>query len=204
MLGYHFTSYKLSNGDPIPPIGKWLVYDGPIVPCESGLHASEHPYDALQYAPGKLLHRAELEGDLLAYGKPIDRLVGRRRKILATIDAESLLRKFACQCALDVTHLWTPPPPPVVTYYLASLIQSVRATVRAELEAYKAAAWSAAREANWDVGKGADWGVAGEAAEPDTPVARQARSMAGAAAYYAIDTAAAWEAAREANFLSAI
>ena len=118
MLAYHFTSATLRDGRPIPPIGEWLEHDGKIIPCERGLHASEHPFDALSFSPGNLLHRVELEGDLVPHGDPVDKHAGRRRKIIATIDAEPLLREFARWCAAQVLHLWAAPQ--VVKDYLAT------------------------------------------------------------------------------------
>ena len=140
MLAYHFTGDKLRNGDPIPPIGEWLEYAGEIVPCKSGMHASEHPFDALAYAPGNMLHRVELESELVSHGDPIDKWVGRRRRIIATINAESLLREFARWAANSVLHLWDAPP--VVREYLATGDESLR-------EAAGEAAWEAARVAAW-------------------------------------------------------
>ena len=146
MRAFHFTSKKLRNGDPIPPIGEWLEYTGKIVPCQSGLHASEHPLDALRYAPGNLLHAVELEGDLVSHGNPIDKWVGRRRKIIATINAESLLREFARWCASQVLHLWDAPQ--IVKEYLASGDESLRG-----------AAWGAAWGAARDAARDAAWGA---------------------------------------------
>jgi len=143
MTGYHFTGNTLRNGKPIPPTGEWLIHDGPIVPCRFGLHASEHPLDALAYAPGNLLHRVELEGDLQSHGEPIDKWVGRQRKIVATIDAEPLLGEFARWCALQVIHLWEASP--VVREYLETGNKSMRATAEA---AARAAAWDASRAAS--------------------------------------------------------
>ncbi len=42
-LGWHFlpADGKLANGDGRRPrVGRWLTYNGPIVPCRSGLHWS--------------------------------------------------------------------------------------------------------------------------------------------------------------------
>jgi hypothetical protein len=148
MLGWHFTSTTLRDGRPIPPIGEWLEHDGDVLPCESGLHASEHPFDALQYAPGNLLHRVELTGDLTPHGKPsVDKHAGRRRKILATIDAEPLLREFAQWCAPQVVH-----------HYLATGDDSLRDAAQAAAWAAAAAAWDAAAAA-WD----AAWAAARDA-----------------------------------------
>ena len=92
---YHFTGATLRNGAPIPPIGEWIEVSGEIVPCENGLHASKHPFDSLTYAPGHMLHRVELGGEIVEHGDPVDKVAARRRKIVATIDAEKLLRIFA-------------------------------------------------------------------------------------------------------------
>lgn len=119
LSGYHFTGDTLRDGSPIPPIGKWLVHKGEVVPCACGLHMSEHPFDALRYAPGKYLHKIELRGDLTSHaeGGKIDKWVGRERKIMATIDAEKLMRDFARWGALQVVYLW-PNAPKVVLDYL--------------------------------------------------------------------------------------
>ncbi len=105
-LYYHFTSNKLRDGRPIPPTNEWLVHEGKVIMCTSGLHASEQPYDALQYAPGHILHRVELDDVIDTQD---DKVVARRRKIVATIDAAELLHAFARKQALSVIHLWNCP-----------------------------------------------------------------------------------------------
>ena len=139
MLGWHFTSTALRDGTPLPAINEWHVYEGrSIVRCVYGLHASEHPFDALRYAPGNLLHRVELVDDLLPHGDPVDKYVGRRRRIIASIDAEQLLFAFARWCALQVVDNW--PAPQVVKDWLE--------TGDPELQsAAWSAAWSAAEMA---------------------------------------------------------
>jgi len=129
MLGYHFTKDTLRDGRPIPPVGEWLEYEGRIKPCSSGLHASEHPFDALMYAPGPKLHRVELDGNLQSHGDPVDKWVGRRRKILASIDATDMLCEFARWCALQVIDLWDAPY--VVRKYLATGDESLMLAARA-------------------------------------------------------------------------
>ena len=139
MTGYHFTTDQLRDGRPLPAIGEWLEHEGDIVPCISGLHASEHPFDALLFAPGPMLHCVELEGDLISHG---EKCGGRRRKILATVDATELLREFIRWCALQVIDLWDAPD--VVRRYLETGDESLR-------HAARDAAWAAwdAREASW-------------------------------------------------------
>jgi len=134
MIGYHFTTDRLRNGLPLPPVGTWLHYYGEVVPCERGLHASEHPFDAMTYAPGNTLHLVELTGDLTPHGNPTDKHAGRNRRILATVEAQPMLYEFARWCALQVIHLWDAPT--VAKEYLE--------TGREDLQE---AAWEAARAA---------------------------------------------------------
>jgi hypothetical protein len=139
MKAYHFTSDKLRDGRPIPPIGEWLEHEGDVVICETGLHASLHPMDALQYAPGNLLHLVECE-DIVTEDN--DKFVCRRRKILATIDVEKLLLDFARWTALQVIHLWDSPD--VVKQFLGTGEEMLRSAARS---AAWSAAWSAAESA---------------------------------------------------------
>jgi len=157
MLAYHFTRDKLRDGRPVPPVGEWLEHEGEIDPCVCGLHASEHPFDALRYSPGNMLHRVALEGDLQPHGDPPDKWAGRRRRILATIDAEPLLREFARWCAIQVIDLWAAPP--IVREYLETGDECRREAAREAAReagaageaawAAWAAAWAAAWEAAW-------------------------------------------------------
>ena len=176
MIGYHFVGEKLRNGEPIPVDGEWLEHDGPVKPCKSGLHASEHPFDALRYAPGNTLCQVELEGNLKPHGDPVDKWVGRRRKILKRIDAEHLLRRFAADQALSVAHLWDMPE--VVRDYLTTLDSLKRAASRE-------AAW----EASWD----AAWAASDAAREAARAAARDAAWVAAWDAAWDANWAAAWD-----------
>ena len=131
---YHFTSDKLRDGSPIPPVGEWLEHHGPVIPCRSGLHASAHPSDALKYAPGCLLHLVELGGEIIPHGS--DKVAASRRRIISTIDATDLLRGYARWCALQVVDLWDAPD--VVRKYLETGDDNLRSAAEAA-----AAAWSA-------------------------------------------------------------
>ena len=134
MKAYHFTGDTLRDGRPIPAIGEWLEHHGKLEMCKSGLHASPTPWDALQYAPGALLHLVELDGEIISEK---DKSVAMRRKIVATIDATDLLRKFTRTVALKVVHLWEAPQ--VVLDYLNTGDESLR-------DAAGDAAWDAARD----------------------------------------------------------
>ena len=108
-----------------------------------GLHASGHPFDALRYAPGSTLHLVHLDGELIAHGSPVDKIAARRRKIVATIEAEPLLREFTRKCALSVIHLWDAPE--VVKQYLTTGDESLRAAAG---DAERVAA-----EEQWQIGR---------------------------------------------------
>jgi hypothetical protein len=190
---YHFVTDTLRDGSPIPPDGEWLKHSGPCAMCESGLHASRHPFDALQYAPGNTLCLVEVR-DIVA--EQDDKLVCRERMIVKRIDATDLLRYFARQYALDVAHLWDMPA--VVRAYLEG-DDSLRAAAGAAAGAAWAAA-GAAGDAAWVAGDaaGAAWDAAGAAwaaawaAGDAAGAARAAAWAAGAAAWAA--GAAAWAA----------
>ena len=137
---YHFVGDNLRDGRPVPPDGEWLVHDGPMVMCKSGLHASRHPFDALTYAPGPILCLVDCDE---IDAEDVDKLVCRRRRIVARFDATTMLRAFARQCALDVIHLWDAPQ--VVRDYLTG-DDSLR-------DAARAAAWAAAGAAARDAAR---------------------------------------------------
>ena len=64
-IAWHFTGDKLRDGSPIPPIGHTLVHTGEIEMCVSGYHWSRTPFQALQYAPGPLLHKVRVGGKIV-------------------------------------------------------------------------------------------------------------------------------------------
>ena len=68
---------------------------------------------------------------------------------------EKEIRRFACQCALDVIHLWNAPP--IVKRYLKTGNEKLRA-------AAWAAAWDAAGDAAGAAAGAAAWAAAGDAA----------------------------------------
>ena len=199
---YHFTKETLRDGAPIPPVGEWLTYDGTIIMCESGLHASATPYDALQYAPGQLLHQVELDGIADTH---TDKVVARRRKIVATIDATTLLKAFARKQALSVIHLWDCPA--ITKQYLETGEESIRSAAgsaawSAAESVAESAAWSAAGSAAWSAAESAAGSAAGNAARSAAWSAAwsAAESVAESAAWSAAWSAArsaAWSAARE-------
>ena len=139
MKAWHFVGDTLRDGSSIPEDGKWLVYSGPLVLCESGLHASREPFDALQYAPGNTLCYVEIAGEMI---QQKDKIVCRKRKIIRRMNAEEMLRYFARMQALSCIHLWDAPD--MVLDYLMSGDESM-----------------------WDDAWAATWAVAGAAARKE-------------------------------------
>ena len=189
VMAWHFVADTLRDGQPVPTDGVWLESPGEIVICTSGLHASRDPFDALQYAPGEVLCRVEMDGDIV---EQPDKLVARRRRIIARADATDALRYFARLQALSVVHLWDAPD--MVLDYLMTGDEAIRDAAR---DAAWAAAWDAAWDAAWaaarDAARNAAWAAARAAARD------AARSAAWAAARNAARDAAwdaAWAAAR--------
>lgn len=169
---WHFCGLTLRDGSPRAKVGEWETYEGEVVMCQSGLHASARLIDALDYAPGPILRLVEVED---VVDRENDKLVCRRRKVLAEIDATEILREFARGCALQVSHLWDAPD--VVVEYLRTGDESLRA-----------AAWTAAGDAAWAAAR--------------TAVRAAAKAAAKAAVRDAV-WAAVWAAARTAAWTAA-
>lgn len=184
MLAWHFVGKALRNGDPIPPDGEDLVYNGEVRICRSGLHASENILDALKYAPGETLCRVDC---LQIVDKQSDKLVCRRRKILWRIDSTAALRAFSRHEALSVVHLWEASD--VVLDYLKRGNEKIRAAAQA---AVGDTAWNTARAAAC----AAAWAATQAAARYG---ALNAALNAARAAVWKADRAATWEADRYAR-----
>lgn len=76
--------------------GRTLHWDGEVLLCESGLHASVSALDALHYAPGCVVSRVEVWGNVV---RGPDKIAGSRRRALWVADASVPLRLFAADCA---------------------------------------------------------------------------------------------------------
>ena len=139
-LAWHFLSAdrRVAHLGTPAHVGLTLRHDWPLVLCSSGLHASVRALDALRYAPGPVACLVECGGETL-HGE--DKLVCRKRTIVAMRDATEVLRAFARECALDVIHLWNAPE--VVRQWLETGDERFR-------DAAWAAAWAVASAAAWD------------------------------------------------------
>ena len=158
-LGWHFLNGdKLRDGTIAPAHGEWLEFKAPLRICESGLHFSKTPFDALKYAPGNTLCLIEWGGEFL---HDTDKSVCSRRKIIVRMDAEEMLHYFARMQAVSVLHLWHTKPPEVVCDYLMMGDDNLRDAAR---DAAWDAAWDAARDAARDAAWDAAWDAARAAA----------------------------------------
>jgi hypothetical protein len=186
-IAYHFVGDKLRDGRPVPRDGVWLKHVGEVKICESGLHASRDPFDALTYAPGSILCKVHVRGIVSEDG---DKLVCRERKIIARFDATDLLRASARRSALDVVHLWRATQ--VVLEFLKTGNPKLRAAVwdaawgaawaaERAARAARAAVWAAADDA-WAAAWDAAWNAAWDAAWAAADDARAAADAAWAAA----------------------
>ena len=163
VLAWHFAGDKLRDGRPLPADGEWLEHDGPVVICESGLHASQRIIDALQYAPGATICRVRCQGDI---ARESDKIACRRRKIVWRIDGEELLRDFSRWAAWSVIDLWDAPQ--VVREYLATGNEDLRAAARAATDdvsgsATRAASWAALGAASGSTSRAASLAALGAA-----------------------------------------
>jgi hypothetical protein len=160
MKAWHFVADKLRDGRDVPPVGVKLVHSGELIMCEAGLHASLHPFDALQYAPGHNLCLVECGGIMLHQE---DKLVCTARTILQKQNVRELLYDFAC------TEAWAivkdkPNLPQVLRNYLLGTPGQRDRLREAARDAARDKAWSAARgvawDAAWDAARGAAWDAA--------------------------------------------
>lgn len=150
-LGWHFLPADgcMRYGDGRKVVARrWYRCEGAVVACENGMHHSERILDALRYAPGPVLCRTELRGELAPHGNPVDKLAGRERKVLWKLTAaqgEQLLRYCARKWALDVVHLWAATD--VVLEYLLTGRDDLRESAResaARESASVSAVWESA------------------------------------------------------------
>lgn len=108
-LGWHFARVDncLNYSDKRPIIiGKTHTIDTtkkPMELCKWGLHAASKIIDALRYAPGPMIYRVELSGEIITGD---DKMCATKRTYLWGYDATDILFAYARRCALDVIHLW--------------------------------------------------------------------------------------------------
>ena len=143
MLGWHFLrDDRKMQFEPfeLVEVGKIYSCEGELELCRNGLHASKRVLDALRYAPGSIVCRVELFGEIIY---DTDKAVARNRRVLWMVDATNVLHEFACRCAEDALALVENPDPRSVKAIRVKR-QWLRGEVTdAELKAAReAAAWA--------------------------------------------------------------
>ncbi len=146
-IGWHFLQEdrRLQFGKKTKVrVGQTLKHAGKVVLCSSGFHASKRAIDAIGYAPGPIVCRVVLAGEIV---EDTDKAVAAERTVLAMADATMALHEFSCWCAeralktakVEDVRCW-------------AAIETKRKWMRGEatdqeLAAARAAAWDAARDA---------------------------------------------------------
>ena len=98
VLGWHFLAEdrRLQFGTrEVVEAGKTYMAEGPLKMCQNGVHASRQAVDALQYAPGPVVCRVRLSGEIQ---HDTDKSVARHRTVLWIADATAILHEFALVC----------------------------------------------------------------------------------------------------------
>jgi len=163
-------------------------WDGPLAMCESGLHASVRALDALRYAPGPIVCRVRMWGEMI---KEADKICAREREVLWMADASRILHEFACDCAERALKLAG-----VTDERCWKAIEAKREWLRGEASDEElSVAWTAARQAAWEAVEAAAWTAARLAAETAAPEAAGAAEAAAGTAALEAAQAAAWTAA---------
>src|SRR5512140_3765532 len=205
ILAWHFlpADGRTANGEnKLVVAGQTLRVKAPVELCSHGYHASVNPLDALRYAPGTMIQRCILWGDV-EHGD--DKLVASNRTCLWVVDAHKTLVEFACWCAEqafdEVRKLGIEPDQrSIQAINVARLWIQDKATieeVRAAAYAAYAAAYAAA-DAAADAARAAARAAA-YAADAAADAARAAARAAAYAAAYAAAAAAAYAARQQAR-----
>jgi hypothetical protein len=111
ILAWHFCGKELTlgYGDNRPiVVGETISVDPPIELCKRGLHASPKILDALYYAPGTVICRVRLSGEVI---RGSDKIVATHRTVLWYQDIELALRVFAIDCREREMLYYTKTPP---------------------------------------------------------------------------------------------
>ncbi len=160
-------------------VGTTYRVKGPLVLCERGLHASVKPLDALGYAPGPIVCRVRLSGEIIT---DTDKAVATQRTVLAMGDATEALREF-------IRDTLSFRQPHIVTIFeTAGLPEHAQRIRKIKIATASFEDIKKVFDAAWDAARDAAWAAARDAA----------RAAAGAAAGDAA-RAAAWAAARDAQ-----
>lgn len=108
VLAWHFlcwdyqTAYGRRRKNPLKVGDVMRTRRTPIL-CEQGLHASRRMLDALHHAPGPILCRVKVGGEIV---EDHTKMAGQTRRILAMADVSQLLHEFACAVAEETLRAY--------------------------------------------------------------------------------------------------
>lgn len=195
-LGWHFLciSRKLKY-EPYTTVnpGDTLMMNPPIELCKRGFHASERAIDALMYAPGPIVCRVRLSGDL-RHGKY--KSVVTQRTVLWMFDATEILHELACRYAYDALIAERERGRKIDTRSWAG-IEAKRKWLKGEItDAELAAARDAAESAAWVAAEYAAWAAAESASEYAARDAAEYAAESAIRSAWAASEYAAWFAER--------
>jgi hypothetical protein len=164
VLGWHFLAEdrRLQFGSrEVVEAGKTYTAEGPLVMCRNGVHASRRAIDALQYAPGPVVCRVRLHGEIQ---HDTDKSVGRHRTVLWMADATAILHEFALMCCEDALGMMAAIGEEPDRRSWAALETKRRWLADQATSEELSAAWSAAWSASWRAAQSAAWSAAQSAA----------------------------------------
>lgn len=181
---------KLGYGDGrIAKVGETHTVEGPLKPCESGLHMSKRPIDALIYARTPILYGVSPGEDIIADTiEDTYKGCSNSRTYHWRLDCTDILAEFARWCALEVEHLWDMPD--VVQRFLETGNEELRSDA-SDAAARAAYAAGAARAAEADRAAYAAVAAVAAVTAVAARAARAAEAASASADAYAVAAGAA-------------
>lgn len=120
MLAWHFLRNDGSTSVNVyykPEPNSTEIFKGELIICNSGLHACKRAIDALYYAPGDLIRRVDLRGNIIH--DKYKSCASERHEIWRN-DASNVLKEFARWCAYSTVVSNWPDAPNSVNEWLAT------------------------------------------------------------------------------------
>jgi hypothetical protein len=163
LKGYKFIQANMTskNGEAKWKLKEWKKFDGNLVMCSSGLHASPTPLTSLEYVYGDRWFIVEARGKIL---KDDDKFVASEMRLIKEIPVVKVVKWFAISCARSSLKYWNKKYPndkrpleaieAAEDYLRKPTEENLKKLTAAESAAWSArsAAWSArsaARSAAW-------------------------------------------------------